>query len=164
MEQPQAQQPLIRKQTTTVVEDDDEEEESGLLFVNPDEEKRLRLEKEKQFKKKEMPVLRLKDGSQAMMIPGLTSAPSVGSVKPQGPSSVVQSSSRNFIQTLKNAQLQKRSQNLTFDQVKSTYKTTELEGDHHREKKALNPQQPPTSGTTSKQEESGAAAATDAAN
>jgi hypothetical protein len=40
-----------------------EEEESGLLFVNPDDERKARLEKEKQLKKKEIPMLKLKDGS-----------------------------------------------------------------------------------------------------
>lgn len=73
-----------------------------MLFVNPNEEKRLRLEKEKQHKKKEVPVLRLKDGSQAMMIPGLSASSSGPNAS--GPSAV-QSSSRNFIQNLKNAQL-----------------------------------------------------------
>ena len=76
--------PLIRKQTTIVSEmakssnngGESEEEESGLLFVNPDDERKARLEKEKQLKKKEIPMLKLKDGSQAMMLPGLVTASS----------------------------------------------------------------------------------------
>jgi hypothetical protein len=57
-----------------------------LVFVNPDEEKRLRLEKEKLLKKKEVPMLKLKDGSQAMMIPGLSAASS--GPNPSGPAAV----------------------------------------------------------------------------
>jgi len=78
---------LIRKQTTILSDvakstEQPEEEESGLLVVNPDEERRARLEKEKQLKKKEVPMLRLKDGSQAMMIPGLLVASNSSSTAP----------------------------------------------------------------------------------
>jgi hypothetical protein len=62
--------------------------------VNPDEERRARLEKEKQLKKKDVPMLRLKDGSQAMMIPGLVASNSTSSNLASG---ATQSGSRSFI-------------------------------------------------------------------
>ena len=104
--------PLIKKLTTSVSErqpptasdDKHDEEESGLLFVNPDEEIRARLEKEKQLKKKEVPMLRLKDGSQAMMIPALVASNSVTS-NTSGGGGLNQTGSRSFIQNLKNAQI-----------------------------------------------------------
>ena len=70
--------PFIRKQTSIKSEvpradtGEHEEEESGLVFVNPDDERRIKLEKEKQLKKKEVPMFKMKDGTQAMMLPGLT--------------------------------------------------------------------------------------------
>lgn len=62
--------------------------------MNPDEERRARLEKEKQLKKKDVPMLRLKDGSQAMMIPGLVASNSTSSNLASG---ATQSGSRSFI-------------------------------------------------------------------
>lgn len=62
--------------------------------MNPDEERRARFEKEKQLKKKDVPMLRLKDGSQAMMIPGLVASNSTSSNLASG---ATQSGSRSFI-------------------------------------------------------------------
>ena len=92
--------PMIKKQTVTerppvATDDKHDEEESGLLFVNPDEERRARIEKEKQLKKKEVPMLRLKDGSQAMMLPALVSSNSVTSNTSNGPNPA--GGSRSFI-------------------------------------------------------------------
>ncbi len=92
--------PMIKKQTLTerqpvATDDKHDEEESGLLFVNPDEERRARIEKEKQLKKKEVPMLRLKDGSQAMMLPALVSSNSVTSNASNGPNPA--GGSRSFI-------------------------------------------------------------------
>jgi hypothetical protein len=58
-----------------------------------------------------------------MMIPGLVASNSNSTAPTQA------GSRSNFLQNLKNAQLQKRSQNFTFEKVKETYKTTELEGE-----------------------------------
>ena len=109
-QQTQQAVPLMKKQSTTVTErqlpsvsDKHDEEESGLLFVNPDEERRARLEKEKQLKKKEVPMLKLKDGSHAMMLPALVATSSVTSNTSGG--GVNQAGSRSFIQNLKNAQI-----------------------------------------------------------
>jgi hypothetical protein len=75
------------------------------LFVNPDEERRARIEKEKQLKKKEVPMLRLKDGSQAMMLPALVASSSVTSNTSGSNGANQTGGSRSFIQNLKNAQI-----------------------------------------------------------
>jgi hypothetical protein len=56
---------------------DEDEEESGLLFVDPEAEKRAQLEKEKSMKKKEVPMIKLKDGSMvpsSMVLPAQATA------------------------------------------------------------------------------------------
>ena len=72
--------PLPAKQITQLLkqasakDQEGDEEESGLLFVDPEVEKRAQIEKDKQQKKKEVPMIKLKDGRMvpSHMIAGMT--------------------------------------------------------------------------------------------
>lgn len=106
----------------------DSEEESGLVFVDPEVERRAQLEKEKFNKKKEIPVLKLKDGT-VVQAGNFLSGMTGGGGGPSGPNnaSAQDKGGRfNFLQNLKNEQIKKRSQNITFDKVKETFMRTEL--------------------------------------
>ncbi len=75
-------------------------------------------------------MLKLKDGS---VVPSIFSGMSLG-MKASNPNSHTANSNqqtgvKNYLQSLKNAQLQKKSQNLTLDKIKQTFQHTELEGD-----------------------------------
>lgn len=71
-------QPFQKQSSLPMIVDNDEEdpEESGLMFINPDDEKKLKQEQDNQLKKKEIPMIKLKDGS---LIPSaFVSAPGSG--------------------------------------------------------------------------------------
>ena len=79
-------------------ESNGEEESGGLLFVDPQEERKAQLEKEKQLKKKEVPMIRLKDGT---MIPAsaVSAAHSSGKNGPNGQNDP--NSRKNYLENLK---------------------------------------------------------------
>ena len=131
MEDKPAKQVVIKQRIDSV----ESEEESGLLFVDPEVEKRIQLEKEKSLKKKEMPMLRLKDGS---MVPSMFSNGSGPSIPGSSDNRLGQNTRKNYLQNLKNVHMQKRSQNLTLDNINQTFQCTELtaDGDDKGKKKA----------------------------
>lgn len=56
-----------------------EDDESGLVFVDPEVERRAQIEREKLLKKKEMPMIKLKDGS---LVPAAHFIPQVAASAP----------------------------------------------------------------------------------
>lgn len=63
VQKPLFKQPIVLPSKTFEEDNGEEEEESGLLFVDPQQEKRAQLEKEKLLKKKEPTMITLKDGT-----------------------------------------------------------------------------------------------------
>lgn len=122
-------QPLLNKQQSLPIQprkySDDDDEEDMIEFIDPQMVKKAQLEQEKSLKKKEVPMIKLKDGS-------LVPASSLMNIGGGGSHSAAQgaaASDKNrklFIQNLQNQQRQKRSQNLTLDKVKETFQKTEL--------------------------------------
>ena len=128
---------LLKQATGASIKSQDgpenDQEESGLLFVDPEVEKRAQIEKDKQQKKKEVPMIKLKDGRMvpSNMIAGMTMGLGGPSSSSAGNSAIAggNANRRNLIQNLKQAQIQKRSQNITFDKIKETFQCTELDED-----------------------------------
>ena len=123
---------LPAKQLTTMLNQhnskpnkDQDEEESGLLFVDPEAEKRAQLEKEKSMKKKEVPMIKLKDGS---MVPSSMVLPAQAAAMQNANNGQAGGGGRrNMLQNLKQQMMQKKSANLTFDKIKETFQKTELD-------------------------------------
>jgi hypothetical protein len=135
--QKQVSLPVAHKHSKSHAES---EEESGLLFVDPEVERRAQLEREKANKKKEMPTIKLKDGTvvqAANFLSGMTGG------GPSGPAHSAANQDKtgrlNFLKNLKDEQMKKRSQNITFDKVKQTFMKSELtaEGGQARAGKKL---------------------------
>ena len=133
---------LLKQATSAKNQDgpENDEEESGLLFVDPEVEKRAQIEKDKQQKKKEVPMIKLKDGRMvpSNMIAGMTMGLGGPSSSSAGNSAMAAGNAnrRNLIQNLKQAQIQKRSQNITFDKIKETFQCTELDEDKSKKQSA----------------------------
>ena len=67
--QQQKSLPFIRSLPNVITKHDtDEDEESGLMFVDPEVERKKKIEQANQLKKKEATMIKLKGGS--MTIPG----------------------------------------------------------------------------------------------
>eukprot|EP00347_Sterkiella_histriomuscorum_P004010 403362094 len=116
--------PLLKKTSTlqsttsnqlnhTVID----EEESGLMFIDPEEEKKAQKEKDKTLNKKEAPMLKLKNGSMFSMQSAIPQSSSGSGPKNQR---------QQLIESLKNQNMEKRSANLTLESIKQTFVSTEL--------------------------------------
>ena len=93
-------------------------------FIDPEILKKEQLEKEKALKKKEIPMIKLKDGS---IVPASTLLVNMGGTGGQSASAGPADKNRKqFLQNLQNQHKQKRSQNLTLDKIKETFQKTEL--------------------------------------
>lgn len=114
--------------------EDDDDDDGGLLFVDPEQERKKALEREKLIKKKEVPMIKLKDGS---MIPSSFVAPTAASGS--NTAAAANAMRKNYLESLKQQRMQKRSQNITLDKIKETYQTSDFkdEVDPAAEKKKM---------------------------